>query len=79
MTLAGRYSGRQYNTLDHSDVNPDTFGGASDFLVFDAKVDWKVSPHVSLGIGVDNLTDRRYYVYYPYPSRTWLMEATFHL
>ncbi|WP_448095852.1 TonB-dependent receptor [Luteibacter yeojuensis] len=79
LILAGRYSGRQYNTLDHSDMNPDTFGGASDFLVFDAKVNWKVSPHVELGIGVDNLTDRRYYVYYPYPSRTCLMEATFRL
>ena len=28
---------------------------------------------------VDNLTDRRYYVYYPYPSRTYLVEAKFHL
>ncbi|MET0935063.1 MAG: TonB-dependent receptor, partial [Luteibacter sp.] len=32
ITLAGRYSGRQYNTLDHSDIHPDTFGGASAFL-----------------------------------------------
>jgi iron complex outermembrane receptor protein len=79
LTLAGRYSGRQYNTLDHSDVNPDTFGGASDFLTFDAKVNWKASERIDLGVGVDNLTDRRYYVYYPYPSRTWLVEAKFHL
>ena len=79
LTLAGRYSGRQYNTLDHSDVNPDTFGGASDFLTFDTKVSWKASDHVDLGVGVDNLTNRRYYVYYPYPSRTWLVEAKFHL
>jgi len=79
LTLAGRYSGRQYNTLDHSDINPDTFGGASDFLTFDAKVTWKASDHVDLGAGVDNLTDRRYYVYYPYPSRTYLVEAKFHL
>ncbi len=79
LTLAGRYSGRQYNTLDHSDVNPDTFGGASDFLTFDAKVTWKANDHVDLGAGVDNLTNRRYYVYYPYPSRTWLVEAKFHL
>lgn len=79
MTLAGRYSGRQYNTLDHSDVNPDTFGGASDFLTFDAKVTWKANEHLDLGAGVDNLTDRRYYVYYPYPSRTYLVEARFHL
>ena len=79
LTLAGRYSGRQYNTLDHSDVNPDTFGGASDFLTFDGKLTWKASEHVDLGVGVDNLTNRRYYVYYPYPSRTWLVEAKFHL
>ncbi|NID16449.1 TonB-dependent receptor [Luteibacter yeojuensis] len=79
LTLAGRYSGRQYNTLDHSDVHPDTFGGASDFLTFDAKVSWKASDRIDLGVGVDNLTDRRYYVYYPYPSRTWLAEARFHL
>jgi iron complex outermembrane recepter protein len=79
VTLAGRYSGRQYNTLDHSDIHPDTFGGASDFLTFDAKVSWAVSAHVELSAGVDNLTNRRYYVYYPYPSRTWLAEAKFRL
>lgn len=79
LTLAGRYSGRQYNTLDHSDIDPDTFGGASAFLTFDAKLQWKASEHVNLGIGVDNLTDRRYYVYYPYPSRTYMMEAKFRL
>jgi iron complex outermembrane receptor protein len=79
MTLAGRYSGRQYNTLDHSDIHPDTFGGASAFLIFDAKLTWKVSDHVELGAGVDNLTNRRYYVYYPYPSRSYLVEAKFRL
>lgn len=79
LSLAGRYSGRQYNTLDHSDIDPDTFGGASDFLTFDAKVTWKANEHLELGVGVDNLTDRRYYVYYPYPSRTFLAEAKFRL
>lgn len=79
VTLAGRYSGRQYNTLDHSDIHPDTFGGASAFLTFDAKLTWKVSEHVELGAGVDNLTNRRYYVYYPYPSRSYLVEAKFRL
>lgn len=79
LTLAGRYSGRQYNTLNHSDIHPDTFGGASAFLTFDAKAAWTVSEHLELSVGVDNLTNRRYYVYYPYPSRTWLAEAKFRL
>jgi iron complex outermembrane receptor protein len=78
-SLAGRYSSRQYNTLDHSDVNPDTFGGASSFLVWDAKLNYRASDHLDLGLGVDNLTNRRYYVYYPYPLRSVMAEARLHL
>lgn len=79
VTLATRYSGREYNTLDHSDINPDTFGGASAFLTFDTSLRWAVNAHWDLGAGVDNLTDRRYYVYYPYPSRTFYVQAKVHL
>ncbi|MEO6918495.1 MAG: TonB-dependent receptor [Collimonas sp.] len=73
--LAGRYSGRQYNTLTNTDINPDTFGGASSFLVYDSKLTFKPTRNTELGIGIDNLTNRRYYVYYPYPGRTFYLEA----
>ncbi len=79
VTLAGRYSGRQYNTLDHGDINPDTFGAASAFLTVDATVNWAVNKHWEVSAGVDNLTDRRYFVYYPYPSRTFYFTAKVHL
>ncbi len=74
-TLAGRYSGRQYNSLDESDVNPGTFGGASRYLVFDARVDVTLPRGWSLALGADNLFDERYYVYHPYPGRSWTAEA----
>lgn len=73
--LAGRYSGRQYNTLTNTDINPDTFGGTSSFLVFDTKLTFKPTKNTELGLGIDNLTNRRYYVYYPYPGRTFYLEA----
>ncbi|WP_230414082.1 TonB-dependent receptor [Collimonas silvisoli] len=73
--LAGRYSGRQYNTLTNTDSNPNTFGGTSSFLVFDTKLTLKPTKNTELGIGIDNLTNRRYYVYYPYPGRTFYLEA----
>ena len=79
LTLAGRYSSRQYNTLNHSDINPDTFGGVSDFLTWDTGFNWTVNAHWNVGVGVDNLTNRRYYVYYPYPSRTIYVKAEVHL
>lgn len=73
--LGGRYSGRQYNTLTNTDNHPDTFGGTSNFLVFDSKLTFKPTARTEIGLGVDNLTDRRYFVYYPYPGRTVYLEA----
>lgn len=75
--LAGRYSGRQYNTLDNSDSNADTYGGTSRFFVLDARLRYKLDRQWSAAIGVDNLTNRRYYVYHPYPQRTLSAELKY--
>ncbi|MDR5854484.1 TonB-dependent receptor [Caballeronia sp. LZ062] len=74
-TLAVRYSGRQYNTLTNTDVNPDTYGGTSTYAVVDAKFSYKPTKRTELGIGVDNLFDRRYYVFHPYAGRTFYVEG----
>ncbi|MFL9872871.1 TonB-dependent receptor [Paraburkholderia megapolitana] len=74
-----RYSGRQYNTLDNSDVNPDVYGGTSSFTVIDLKARYKIDRHWLASIGVDNLTDRRYYVFHPYPGRTFYGELKWSL
>jgi len=69
-----RYSGRQYNTLDNSDINPDVYGGTSSFFVIDLKARYQVGKHWLASVGIDNLTDRRYYVFHPYPGRTFYGE-----
>ncbi len=66
-----RYSGRQYGTLDNADVLPDVYGGTRRFLTVDLKAGYRIDRHVMLALGVDNLTDRRYFVYHPSPSRTF--------
>ncbi len=73
-TLGLRYSGRQHNTLDGSDTNPDTYGGTSRYTLWDARANWRLDRHFRLALGVDNLTDRRVFVFHPYPARTWLLE-----
>ncbi len=72
--LAARYSGRQYNELDNSDVNPDVFGGTSKFTTVDTRVGYQFGEHFEIGAGVENLTDEKYYVFHPYPGRTYLVE-----
>lgn len=70
-----RYSGRMFNQLDNSDINPDTYGGVSRFTMLDARVAYTTESNVELALGVDNLTDERAYQSHPYPGRTAFVEA----
>jgi len=77
-SLGIRHSGRQYGTLDNSDY-VDTYGAVSAFTVADAKLRWRFAPGWSASLGVDNLTNARYWVYHPYAGRTWLGEVRWEL
>lgn len=77
LTVAGRYSGRQYGELDNSDTHDDTYGGVSRFFVVDAKVNYRLDKQLSLAVGVDNLTNDRYYAYHPYTQRTWIAQLKY--
>ena len=75
VTLAARYSGREYNTLTNTDSNPNVFGGTSTYTVADAKFTFHPTKLSEIGVGVDNLFDARYFVYHPYPGRTFYIEG----
>ncbi|NMM37900.1 MAG: TonB-dependent receptor [Glaciimonas sp.] len=75
--LAGRYSGRQFNTLDNSDSNADTYGGVSKFFVLDLRLRYKLDHQWSAAVGIDNLTNQQYYVAHPYPQRTLSAELKY--
>jgi iron complex outermembrane receptor protein len=73
-TLAGRYSGRQYSTLDNTDNTPQVFGAFDSFRVFDARVHYQINDHLSASFGVDNFTNEKYYLYHPFPQRTYVAD-----
>ena len=70
-SLGYKYSGKQYNNADNSDQWPDTFGGNSSFSTFDAKVSYRFAKGMTAALGVDNLTNEKYYAFHPYPQRTF--------
>lgn len=76
-TLAARYSGRQYNTLNNIDVNPGTYGGTSRFFVMDARMNYKVAKQYTASVGVDNLNNYKYYLAHPMPQRTFHAELKY--
>ncbi|MBA2077805.1 TonB-dependent receptor [Rhodanobacter sp. PCA2] len=77
-SLGLRRSGRQYGTLDNSDL-VDTYGAVSSFTVADAKLRWRFAPQWTASLGVDNLTNEHYWVYHPYAGRTWFGELHWEL
>jgi iron complex outermembrane receptor protein len=76
-SLGARYSGRQYNTLDNSDINPDTFGGVSKFFIVDVKANYQFADRFTVSVGVDNLNNYKAYAFHPYPQRTGYVQLKF--
>ncbi len=74
-----RYSGRQYGTLDNSDPNGNAYTGVSDYLVADVRVQYRISKQWKASFGIDNLGNRSYWAFHPYPQRTFHAELGFDL
>jgi iron complex outermembrane receptor protein len=75
-SLGWRYSGRQHSGMinatsqQYPDPNPGVYGGRSNFSVFDAKVLYKFDKQWSASLGIDNITNEKYFTLYPYSQRT---------
>jgi iron complex outermembrane receptor protein len=76
-TLAGRYSDRLWTTMDNTDTNPGTYQGFEHYFVADARVHYKVNKQWSASVGVDNLNNRKYFWFHPFPQRTLLADVKF--
>jgi iron complex outermembrane receptor protein len=74
-TLAARYSDRVYATADNSDLVTHTFQGFDGYFVMDARWRYRIDKHWSAAVGVDNLNNRRYFLFHPFPQRTVVAEA----
>jgi iron complex outermembrane receptor protein len=76
-TLAARYSSRVYATVDNSDVNPGTYQGFQSYLVVDARVQYKHDRHWTVAAGIDNINNRKYFLFHPFPQRTLFAELRY--
>jgi iron complex outermembrane receptor protein len=78
-TLAGRYSGRQYRTLNNADVNGFTYQGVSKYATLDARVLYRFNRQWSAAFGIDNLNNDKYWNFHPYTQRSYSAELKFDL
>jgi iron complex outermembrane receptor protein len=70
VSAGGRYSSKLFTTLDNADVRFNTFQGFSGWFVLDARATYQRSRHWSGSLGIDNLLNRKYFLFHPFPQRT---------
>ena len=79
LTLAGRYSGMLFTTLDDADTNPNTYQGFAAWFVADARASVRFNDRWSAEVGADNLLNRKYFLFHPFPQRTFLLGLKYRL
>lgn len=75
LTAAGRFAARSFGTIDNSDPNPNTYQGFDGYAVVDLRAQFRVTPRWQLALGVDNVGDDRYFLFHPFPQRSFTAEV----
>ena len=70
-TLAARYSSRSFGTIDNSDPVGAAFQGFERYLVIDARADFRIGRHWEAAVGVENLGNDKYFLFHPFPQRSF--------
>jgi iron complex outermembrane recepter protein len=76
-TVAARYSGKQYSTLDNTDIISHVYGAFDDYVVVDMKVHYNATANFAFDFGIDNLFNEQYFLFHPFPGRTFVLAGKY--
>ncbi len=76
-SVAVRYSSRVYATIDNTDIVTHTYQGFDPYFVVDARVSYRIDDHWTAALGIDNLNNRKYFLFHPFPQRSAILELTY--
>jgi iron complex outermembrane receptor protein len=79
LTAAGRYASRNYATLDNADIVGNTYQGFYKYFVADLRATFKATDRLTLGVGIDNLTNAQYFLFHPFPQRSFAADVKWKL
>ncbi|HJR56738.1 MAG TPA: TonB-dependent receptor [Rhizomicrobium sp.] len=74
ISLGARYSDRSFGTIDNSDIVSQTYQGFAGYFVVDARAQYRLDGNWTISAGIDNLGNDKYFLFHPFPQRTFLME-----
>lgn len=71
-TVAGRYQSMIQSSLDNTDSVSHVMGAFDSFFVVDAHARYQFNNAISGDVGVDNLNNDSYFLFHPFPGRTFV-------
>jgi iron complex outermembrane recepter protein len=71
-----QYASNSFGRNDNRDIERRVFGAQDGYSRLGFKTDYRFGDGLSLGAGVDNVTDETSYVAHPWPGRTWYLNLS---
>lgn len=71
LTGAARFASRNWASLDNSDHYGNTYQGFYKYFVVDLRATYKVGNHWELAAGIDNVNNDKYFLFHPFPQRSF--------
>lgn len=75
LTAAARYASRNYGALDNSDIVGNTYQGFYQYFIIDLRATVRLAEHVQLGVGIDNVNNDNYFLFHPFPQRSFAADV----
>lgn len=79
LTAALRHASRSFGTIDNSDPVANTFQGFDGYTVIDLRATFRVAKQWRLAFGVDNVNGAKYFLFHPFPQRSFVAELHWQL
>ncbi|HET7061366.1 MAG TPA: TonB-dependent receptor [Nitrosospira sp.] len=76
-TASVRYSSGQFNQLNNSDTNGFAYTGITSYVVVDLVAKYQLAKQVSLIGGINNVNNDKYWIFHPFPQRTYFAQIKF--
>jgi iron complex outermembrane receptor protein len=79
LTAAARFASRNYASLTNDDTVGQTYQGFYKYAVLDLRAVYRLSDKLDMALGVDNLNNDRYFLFHPFPQRSFSVQVNWKL
>lgn len=72
-----RYSSGQFGQLNNTDTNGFAYTGLTSYLVADLVAKYRITKQLTAIAGINNVNNEKYWIFHPFPQRTYFAQLRF--